>query len=251
MKRLFGKKLTEPSDYSAAIELNAGETELSPGLRNLYSPQATATKTRIRDIVDALLDNGTLTEDAAAEIRTEHETAGTDFEQLLADRGIEDDAILKAKATLYGYDFKEITPEQVDRKAFGARCAVGLVEGGCCNAENVETLRAFRDHCEVLVSVGDCATMGGIPALRNLVPLRECLDEAYVSGPSTVNPGGRVPDDPELPLLLDRVYPCHEVVLIDYDLPGCPPSADALWAALQALLSGEDPVLPYALLKYD
>ncbi|MBT8404956.1 MAG: NADP oxidoreductase [Gemmatimonadetes bacterium] len=139
----------------------------------------------------------------------------------------------------------------VDRKTFAARCAVGLIEGGCCNAENVETLRAFRDHCDVLVSVGDCATMGGIPALRNRVPLKECLDEAYLSGPSTVNPTGRIPDDPELPLLLDRVYPCHEVVPIDYHVPGCPPPADALWAAVQALLSGEDPVLPYALLKYD
>jgi type IV pilus assembly protein PilB len=117
MKRLFGKKMEAPTDYSDAIELNAGETELSPGLRNLYSPQATATKTRIRDIVDALLESGTLTEDVAAEIRTEHETTGTDFEKLLKGRDIEDDAILKAKAALYGYEFKEIVPEQVDRKA--------------------------------------------------------------------------------------------------------------------------------------
>jgi NAD-reducing hydrogenase small subunit len=139
----------------------------------------------------------------------------------------------------------------VDRKRFGARCTVGLIEGGCCNAENVETLRDFRDHCDILVSVGDCATMGGIPALRNLVQLEECLNEAYRDGPSTVNPSGRLPDDAELPLLLDRVYPCHEVVKMDYHIPGCPPPADALWAALQAILAGEEPTLPYALLKYD
>ncbi len=139
----------------------------------------------------------------------------------------------------------------VDRKTFQERCAVGLIEGGCCNAENVETLRAFRDQCDILVSVGDCATMGGIPALRNLVPLEECLREAFLDGPSTVNPTGRPPDDPELPLLLDKVYPCHEVVRVDYHLPGCPPSADALWAALQALLTGAEPTLPYPLLKYD
>ena len=60
-----------------------------------------------------------------------------------------------------------------------------------------------------------------------------------------------MPDDVEIPLLLDKVYPCHEVVKIDYYLPGCPPSADTLWAALTALLEGREPTLPYDLVKYD
>ncbi len=119
MKRLFGKKTEQQADYSAAIELNAGETELSPGLRNLYSPQAAATKARVRDIVDVLIDNGTLSEELAAEVRTEHDTSGTDFEQLLTDREIESDKILQGQAALYGFEFKTIVPEQVDRKAFG------------------------------------------------------------------------------------------------------------------------------------
>ncbi|MCM2254157.1 MAG: NADP oxidoreductase [Vicinamibacteria bacterium] len=138
-----------------------------------------------------------------------------------------------------------------DHKDFTQRCAVGLIEGGCANAENVHVLRRFREMCDVLVSVGDCATTGGIPALRNLVPLGECLHEAYVAGPSVHNPSGRVPDDPEIPLLLDKVYPAHEVVKIDFHLPGCPPSADTLWEALNALLAGKPLALPYALLKYD
>ncbi|GAB4385893.1 MAG: hydrogenase [Phycisphaerales bacterium] len=138
-----------------------------------------------------------------------------------------------------------------DIKHFSARCAVGLVEGGCANEENVEVLRTFRRHCDVLVSLGDCATMGGIPALRNFVPLEECLREAYLTGPSVHNPEGVVPNDIELPLLLNKVRPCHEVVKIDYFLPGCPPSADAIWAALKALLSGERIELPYQLIKYD
>ena len=53
----------------------------------------------------------------------------------------------------------------------------------------------------------------------------------------STTPRGTIPNDPELPLLLDKVYPCHEVVKIDYYLPGCPPSADTIWAALTALLS--------------
>ncbi len=138
-----------------------------------------------------------------------------------------------------------------DHKDFTARCAVGLIEGGCANAENVHVLRRFREQCDVLVSVGDCATMGGIPALRNVVPLEECLSEAYLNGPSVHNPEGRIPDDPDIPLLLDKVYPAQEVVRIDYHIPGCPPSADTLWKTLTALLGGNPVELPYELIKYD
>jgi NAD-reducing hydrogenase small subunit len=103
----------------------------------------------------------------------------------------------------------------------------------------------------VLISLGDCAINGGIPALRNNIPLRECLEEAYLRSPGVYNPLNLIPNDKEIPLLLNRVYPCHEVVKIDLFIPGCPPSADAIWAHLVALLSGK-PVEPdYKNLKYD
>jgi NAD-reducing hydrogenase small subunit len=54
-----------------------------------------------------------------------------------------------------------------------------------------------------------------------------------------------------LPLLLDKVRPIHEVVKVDYFLPGCPPSADVFWAFLTALLEGREPSLPYDLVHYD
>jgi NAD-reducing hydrogenase small subunit len=138
-----------------------------------------------------------------------------------------------------------------DFKEFTVQCAIGLIEGGCCNEDNVEVLRDFRRHCDVLVSIGDCATMGGIPALRNMVPLKECLEEAYLNGPSVYNPSGVIPDNDEVPLMLDKVYPAHEVVKIDYFLPGCPPPADTLFAALVALLTDAPLELPYGLIKYD
>lgn len=138
-----------------------------------------------------------------------------------------------------------------DIKKFTGRVTVGLIEGGCCNEENVHVLQDFRKHCDILISVGDCATMGGIPAMRNMIPLKECLDEAYLNGPTVHNPAGKIPNDPEIPLLLNKVYPAHEVVKIDYFLPGCPPPADTLWEALVALLSGKPVALPYELIKYD
>jgi len=139
----------------------------------------------------------------------------------------------------------------VDYKSFTGRCAVGLVEGGCANEENVRVLQDFREHCDVLVSLGECAIMGGIPAMRNLVSTEECLREAYLDGPSVHNPDGVMPRSVELPLLLDKVRPCHEVVRVDYYLPGCPPSADTIWAAVTALVSGGEVELPYQLIKYD
>ena len=143
-----------------------------------------------------------------------------------------------------------------DYKTFTRRCDIGLIEGGCCNANNVEVLRAFRAHCDVLVAVGQCAIMGGPPVMRNAImhavdPLRECLETAYISGPRISNPGGQIPADPALPLLLDKVYCCAEVVKIDYQIPGCPPSADTLYTALLALLDGREPQFSYAMLRYD
>jgi len=141
-----------------------------------------------------------------------------------------------------------------DIKEFTGPVTVGLIEGGCCNEENVHVLQDFRKHCAILISVGDCAINGGIPSMRNNIPLAECYAEAYLEGrkgPAVHNPEGVIPNDPELPLLLDKVYPCHEVVKIDYHLPGCPPPADTLWEALVALLTDKPVELPYELIKYD
>jgi NAD-reducing hydrogenase small subunit len=128
-------------------------------------------------------------------------------------------------------------------------CDIGLVEGGVCNAENVHVLREFRANCRILIAVGACAINGGVPAMRNHFNLRECLEEAYVNGVGVENP--QIPDDVELPLLLDKVHPIHEVVHIDYYLPGCPPTADEFLKVLGDLLEGKEPALPKNMLHYD
>lgn len=142
-----------------------------------------------------------------------------------------------------------------DLKTFTRRCDIGLIEGGCCNEDNVHVLREFRQNCDILVAVGQCAIMGGLPVMRNAImhsqdPLRECLDEAY-STAKVLNVENQIPNDPALPLLLDKVYTCVEVVKIDYQIPGCPPSADTMWSALNALIKNQKPSLDYALIKYD
>lgn len=128
-------------------------------------------------------------------------------------------------------------------------CDIGLIEGGVCNSENVHVLREFRKNCKILVAVGACAINGGLPAMRNPISLEDCLLEAYRDGIGVENP--QIPSDPELPLLLDKVRPIHEIVKVDYFLPGCPPSADVFWSFFTALLEGRQPTLPYSLVHYD
>ncbi|HOW74528.1 MAG TPA: NADP oxidoreductase [Candidatus Competibacteraceae bacterium] len=135
-----------------------------------------------------------------------------------------------------------------DIKELG-ECDVGLIEGGVCNAENVHVLMEFRARCKILVAIGACALNGGIPAMRNQFDLKECLEESYVRGIGLVN--AQIPNDPEIPLLLNKVHPLHEVVKIDYFLPGCPPSADTIWTFINELLSGQPIALSYTQIHYD
>ena len=99
------------------------------------------------------------------------------------------------------------------------------------------------------MAVGACAINGGLPAQRNHLDLRDILEEVYATE-YLVSHGG-IPNDPELPLPLNKVHPIHEVVKVDYFLPGCPPSADAIWKLLTDLLAGRTPSLGHGLLHYD
>ena len=136
-----------------------------------------------------------------------------------------------------------------DIKHCSPNCDVGIIEGGVCNAENVHVLHEFRENCDVLIALGACAVTGGLPAQRNHLDLGICLQEVYVTDPSLAR--GCIPNDPELPLPLDRVRPLHEIVKVDYFLPGCPPSADAIWTFLNDLIAGRTPRLTHGLIRYD
>ena len=126
-------------------------------------------------------------------------------------------------------------------------CDIGLIEGGVCNAENVHVLREFRRHCKTLIALGACAVNGGLPAQRNHLDVGQCLQQVY----RTPDGSAAIPNDPELPLLLDKVYPINEIVRVDYFLPGCPPSGDTIWKFMTDLLTGRTPRIEHPLLKFD
>jgi NAD-reducing hydrogenase small subunit len=120
------------------------------------------------------------------------------------------------------------------------------------NEENVHVLKTFREKAKFLIAMGDCAIFGNLPAMRTMFTLEECLEEAFLNTDSTVD--GKIPDGPDLPKLLPKVLPVPQVVKVDYNLPGCPPDAEAFWFLLTNLLQGKvpDPTeIPYEIFKYD
>ena len=127
-------------------------------------------------------------------------------------------------------------------------CDIALIEGGVSNGENVLVLRELRENAKILVAMGACAINGGLPAMRNPFDIGKILAQVY-RDPRTG--AACVPDDPELPLPLDKVYPINEIVRVDYFLPGCPPSGEAIWKFLTDLILGRMPRLEPRALHYD
>jgi len=127
----------------------------------------------------------------------------------------------------------------VDHKEFPPDVDVALVEGSVSSEEDLAKIRKIRASSKVLVSLGDCAVTGNVPAMRNAFGPQAVLQRVYVENVSAKSP---VPDQ-VVPKLLNRVRPVHEVVPVDVFVPGCPPSADTIFDTLTALLEGDLPSL--------
>jgi NAD-reducing hydrogenase small subunit len=123
-----------------------------------------------------------------------------------------------------------------DVKEYPDNVDLVLVEGAVANNENLEMIHKVRARTRTLVALGDCAVTGNVTALRNSLGVAlEVLRPVY---------GESFPDEPVIvPTLLDRVQPVHQVVAVDYFIPGCPPPAGRIQMVLQALLDGKAPAL--------
>jgi len=139
----------------------------------------------------------------------------------------------------------------VDVKEYPNNVDVCLIEGAVCNEDNLEILHKIRARTRVLVSFGDCAVTGNVPAIRNQLGLgnaENVLQRAYIEN-AQYNPV--VPKaDGIVPPLLKRVMPVHEAVHVEYFLPGCPPPPDRIKALMVQVLNGETPKLEGVQLKF-
>lgn len=125
----------------------------------------------------------------------------------------------------------------VDAQDFPEEVDVTLVEGAVSSQEDLAKLQKIRQHSQILISMGDCAVTGNVPAMRNGIPVSRLLHGIYVEG---VDEGKIVPSD-GVPPLLKQARPVREFVTVDYCLPGCPPPAKAIAAAINDLLEGRKP----------
>lgn len=118
---------------------------------------------------------------------------------------------------------------------------IALIEGAIASDEHLQEIHHIRKHSKVLVAFGDCAVTGNVSGLRNLVTKESALKRAYIEAES--NEQGIIPNSPEVQKLIDRVMPLHEVVPVDYYIPGCPPSADLIFYVLFELAHDRVPNL--------
>jgi len=117
---------------------------------------------------------------------------------------------------------------------------VGILEGGINNSANEEVAKMMRERSKILIALGDCAVFGGVPSMRNFVGIDEALRRAYIETESTVD--GQIPHHEDI-AVMQETRAVDQVVPVDIYLPGCAPSADAIWYVVSELLAGRMPEL--------
>ncbi|NLW49489.1 MAG: NADP oxidoreductase [Candidatus Brocadiaceae bacterium] len=127
----------------------------------------------------------------------------------------------------------------VDRKEFPEDVDVVVVTGGVGNEEQEELLRKARERSRILISMGDCAVTGNVPAMRNTLDVQEMLEAVY--GPDA--PGKPSGPAAGVPRLSPQVQPLHRFVKVDEYIPGCPPCADLIHFILSEVVQGRIPGL--------
>jgi NAD-reducing hydrogenase small subunit len=136
-----------------------------------------------------------------------------------------------------------------DIKEFPENVDATLVEGAVANEDNFHFIQLVRARSRVLVSFGDCAVTGNVTALRN--PLGSALSVLQRGYMELADVHPQIPSERGLvPRLLERVLPVHQVVPVDYFMPGCPPPAERIRSVLESLVQGKPPHLEERDLKF-
>jgi sulfhydrogenase subunit delta len=107
---------------------------------------------------------------------------------------------------------------------------LSLVEGSITTAHDAERIRQVRASSKRLITIGACATAGGIQALRNFADVNDYIAAVYAS--------------PEYIHTLATSTPISAHVKVDFELRGCPINKVQLLEVVSALLAGRKPGIP-------
>ena len=107
---------------------------------------------------------------------------------------------------------------------------VSLVEGSMTTPEELERIQRIREMSRRLITIGACATSGGIQALRNFGDVAEFRSIVYAH--------------PEYLSTLSRSTPISAHVSVDFELRGCPINKHQLLEVLAAAIQGRKPRIP-------
>ncbi len=122
----------------------------------------------------------------------------------------------------------------VDAQEFPEDVEVTLVEGAVSSQEDLNKLQKIRQRTRLLISLGDCAVTGNVPAMRNSIPVTRLHQRVYIEG---AQESKLVPSD-GVPPLLKQARPLREFVKVDMCLPGCPPPAKSISSVILDLVEG-------------
>ncbi len=107
---------------------------------------------------------------------------------------------------------------------------LSLVEGSVTTEHDAERIQEVRRASKKLVTIGACATAGGIQALKNFADVKDFLSVVYAS--------------PEYVSTLETSTPISAHVPVDFELHGCPINKRQLLEVLTAFLHGRRPTIP-------
>ncbi len=132
---------------------------------------------------------------------------------------------------------------------------LSILHGCVRNSEHLEMARLLRAKSQLVLAFGSCACFGGTPALANFRSRLDILNWVYRDAPTVDNPTGTLPQTSvemagqrlTLPEFFEHVYALHQIIEVDYFLPGCPPPIDLIGAALHSLLGEKRPPKGYTL----
>ncbi|MEW6278273.1 MAG: oxidoreductase [Candidatus Eremiobacterota bacterium] len=119
---------------------------------------------------------------------------------------------------------------EASRRVLKGPYDLSLVEGSVTTAHDAERLQEVRKVSKFLVTIGACATAGGIQALRNFADVEEYTRLVYAH--------------PEYIRTLDRSTPIGDHVKVDFQLQGCPIDKGQLLEVVAAFLTGRRPNVP-------